>query len=238
MVPRTRPESGYEFYECNGRKLHDCRTGAIRRSDIDSGVLAHFERTALDLEATREQVLAAMDRKAAEARSLLASAEREAQAATARLAKVKRDYTHGELTATEWQELRAELEPEAMAAEAEVERLRKQLASAESGAALGDAESELIEQLAQLRATVAGEVSAGEDIGAVRAVLMRLFDHFLFHPELPANANVDLIGSRYWIEPVLSERAVAGYDEKMKPVLTREPLGQAGNNYAQGSPWR
>lgn len=238
MVPRTRPESGYEFYECNGRKLHDCKTGAVRRSDIDSGVLAHFERTALDLEATREQVVAAMDRKATEARSLLVSAEHEAQAATARLKKIKRDYTHGELSAAEWKELRVELEPEAAAAEAEVKRLREQLVSAESGAALGDAESELIEQLAQLRAAVAGEVSAGEDIDAVRAVLMRLFDHFLFHPELPANANVDLIGSRYWIEPVLSERAIAGYDEKMKPVLTREPLGQAGNNYAQGSPWR
>lgn len=238
MVPRTRPESGYEFYECNGRKLHDCKTGAVRRSDIDSGVLAHFERTALDLEATREQVVAAMDRKAAEAKSLLASAEREAQAATARLKKVKRDYTHGELTAAEWKELRVELEPETAAAEAEVKRLREQLVSAESGVALGDAESELIEQLAQLRAAVAGEVSAGEDVDAVRAVLMRLFDHFLFHPELPANANVDLIGSRYWIEPVLGERAIAGYDEKMKPVLAREPLGQAGNNYAQGSPWR
>lgn len=159
---------------------------------------------------------------------------REAQSAAARLTKVKRDYTHGELTATEWRELRAELEPEAVAAEAEAERLRAQLTGAESSAMLGDAETELVEQLAQLRAAVAGQVSAGEDIDAVRAVLMRLFDHFVFHPELPANAHVDLIGNRYWIEPVMSERAIAGYSEKMKPVLVREPLGQAGNNYAQG----
>jgi site-specific DNA recombinase len=236
MCPRTRPESEYEFYECNGGRIQGCKTGAIRRADIDAGVLAHFERTALDLEATREQIVAAMDRKAAEAKSLLAAAEREAQNAAARLTKVKHDYTHGELTATEWRELRAELGPEAVAAEAEAERLRAQLAGAESSAMLGDAETELVEQLAQLRAAVAGQVSAGENVDAVRAVLMRLFDHFVFHPELPANAHVDLIGNRYWIEPVMSERAIAGYSEKMKPVLVREPLGQAGNKYNVGSP--
>ena len=236
MVPRTRPESGYEFYECNGRKLHDCKTGAIRRADIDAGVLAHFEQTALDVEATRERVVAAMDRKAAEAKGLLASAEREAQNAAARLAKVKRDYTHDELTAAEWRELRAELEPEAVAANAEAERLREQVATADPRAALGDAEAEVMEQLAQLRAAVAGDVTAGADLEAVRAVLMRLFERFIFHPELPAHAHVELIGNRYWIEPVINERAIAGYDEKMKPVLAREPLEQAGNNYAIGSP--
>jgi hypothetical protein len=65
MVPRTRPESGYEFYECNGRKLHECKTGAIRRADIDEAVLAHFEQTVLDVEATREQIVAAVERKVA-----------------------------------------------------------------------------------------------------------------------------------------------------------------------------
>ena len=55
LCPRTRPESGYEFYECNGR-IHGCKTGAIRRADIDGAVLAHFEQTVLDVEATREQI--------------------------------------------------------------------------------------------------------------------------------------------------------------------------------------
>jgi DNA invertase Pin-like site-specific DNA recombinase len=238
MVPRTRPESGYEYYECNGRKLYSCLTGAIRRADIDAGVLAHFEQTALDVEATREQVIAAMDRKAAEAKALLAAAEREAQGAVARLARIKRDYTHGELSAAEWRELRGELEPEATAAEAEAERLREQVSSADPRAALGEAEAEVMEQLAQLRATVSGDVSAATDVEAVRAVLMRLFERFVFHPEVPAQAYVELIGNRYWIEPVMNERAIAGYDEKMEPVLVREPLEQAGNNYAMGSPSR
>lgn len=238
MVPRTRPESGYEFYECNGRKLHDCKTGAVRRTDIDTGVLAHFEQTVLDMEATRAQLIAAIDRKAAEVRAVFESAEREAQAAAARLARVKRDYTNGELNASEWRELREELEPEADAAAAEVKRLRQQLNATEPEVVLGDAEDEIVQQLAQLRAAVAGDVNDAEGLQAVRAVLKRLFDRFVFHPELPAEAHVELIGSRYWIEPVVSERAIAGYDEKMKPVLARQPLEQAGNNYGIGSPLR
>jgi site-specific DNA recombinase len=234
MSPRTR--RNYEFYECNGR-IHGCKVGAFRRADIDEGVLVHFEQTALDVEATREQIAAAMDRKVGEAAALLAAAEREAQTAAARLAKVKRDYTHGDLTAADWSELRAELKPEAIAAEAEAERLREQVVAAESGAALGDTEAEVMGQLAQLRAAVAGDVTSAEDIEAVRAVLMRLFERFIFHPELPAQANVELIGKRYWIEPVMNEPAIAGYDERMRPVLARQPLEQAGNNYAQASGW-
>lgn len=237
MCPRTRPESGYEFYECNG-KIHGCKTGAIRRADIDEGVLAHFEQTVLDVEATREQIATAMDRKLAEARALLEEAEREEKAAAARVAKIKRDYTHGELTSAERREFLSELEPEAEAAQAEVKRLRKQVQAAESGAAVDDVEAEVIEQLTQLRAAIAGDVAAAEGVEAVRAVLRRLFDRFVFHPEMPEQAHVELIGKRYWIEPVVNERAVAGYDEKMRPVLVRKPLEQAGNNYAKGSPWR
>jgi hypothetical protein len=127
------------------------------------------------------------------------------------------------------------LGPEADAAKAEAKRLREQLAEAESGAALGDAETEVIEQLTQIRAAVAGQINAPANVAAVRAALERLFDRFLFHPELPAEAHVELIDSRYWIEPVLSERAIEGYDEKTKPILVREPLEQAANNYAQPS---
>jgi hypothetical protein len=40
-------------------------------------------------------------------------------------------------------------------------------------------------------------------------------------------ANLDLVGSGYWIEPVISEHAIEGYDEKLRPVLAQKPLGQA-----------
>ena len=119
-----------------------------------------------------------------------------------------------------------------------MERLREQVTATESSAAGSEAEAEVIEQLAELRAAIAGDVNAAEGIEAVRAVLQRLFEGFLFHPEVPQEAHVELIAERYWIEPVVNEQAIAGYDEKMRPVLTREPLSQAGNNYGNGSPCR
>jgi hypothetical protein len=103
----------------------------------------------------------------------------------------------GELTAAEWRDFQVELEPEAVAATAEAERLREQVAAAESGAAVDDGEAEVIQQLAQLRAAVAGDVTAAEGVEAVRAVLRRLFERFVFHPEIPAEAHVELIGNRY-----------------------------------------
>jgi DNA invertase Pin-like site-specific DNA recombinase len=238
MVPRTRPESGYEFYECNGRRLHGCTTGAIRRVDIDTGVLAHFEQTSLDIGATREAFIEAMDRQVAESRALLDAAEHEEQNAAARLAKVKRDYTHGDLTASEWRGLRTELEPEAAAAKAETERLREQVKAVTDDAALGDAEGEVLRQLSRIRSAVAGEITEASDVDSVRAALHRLFDRFILHPDLPQKAHVELVAERYWIEPVVSEQAVAGYDEKLRPILAKQPLEQAENNYAQAWPCR
>ena len=181
LCPRTRLESGYEFYECNGR-IHGCKTGAIRRADIDGAVLAHFEQTVLDVEATREQITAATQRKLGEAKTLLKSAEGQAREAKARLSKINRDYSHGDLTADEWRRFCEDLEPEDVAARAEVERLRKQVTATESSAAGNEAEAEVIEQLAELRAAIAGDVNAAEGIEAVRAVLQRLFEGFLIPP--------------------------------------------------------
>lgn len=234
MCPRTR--RNYEFYECMGR-IHGCKTGAIRRSDIDERVLAHFEQVALDVEATREALTAATDRRVKEAKALLAVAESEAQEAAARLSRVKRDYTDGELTASEWRALRADLEPEAAAAEAEADRLRAQMRDATSDAALEEAEAQVVELLSDLRSAIAGEIKEAADVDALRAVLHRLFDRFVLHPGPPGEAHVELIDGNFWIEPVVSERAVAGYDEKERPWPAREPLQQAGNNYSQASGW-
>jgi hypothetical protein len=46
-------------------------------------------------------------------------------------------------------------------------------------------------------------------------------------------ARVDALIDTRWIEPLVSEKAVAGYDEKLRPVLARNPLEKAENNYAE-----
>lgn len=92
-------------------------------------------------------------------------------------------------------------------------------------------EAELFEQLTRIRAAVAGEVTDAAGVAAVRSALLRLFDGFTLR-DIPDRAHVELIDTR-WIEPVVSEKAVAGYDEKLRPVLARKPLEQAENNYAE-----
>ncbi len=46
---------------------------------------------------------------------------------------------------------------------------------------------------------------------------------------MPERTHVELIGKR-WIEPIVSPKAVEGYDEKLRPALARKPLEQAANN--------
>jgi DNA invertase Pin-like site-specific DNA recombinase len=232
---RNKDGSLYEVYRCHSRWLDPatCSMPPQRREPIDSAVYAYFEQVGLDLEATRAELGEAVERKLAEVNALLASADRDAEAAAARLARVKGDYVAGELNAAEWRELRADLEPEAEAAAAQRERLATQLTEVEAGPALAEVESELLAQLAQIRAAIAGEVTDAEGVAAVRAALLRLFDRFVLHEGAPESAHMELVGEGYWIEPVISERAVEGYDEKLHPVLARKPLGQAENNLRQ-----
>lgn len=238
MLPRSaRNGDGtlYEVYRCRGRWLDpdSCSMPPQQRGPIDQAVYSYFELVGLDLEATYAQIGESVERKLAEVGALLEGAEREAQEARARLQRVKGDYVAGELNAVEWRELRAELEPEAAAAAAEAERLDAQLAEVEAGPNLAGMESELLEQLARIRAAVAGEVNDAAGMDAVRAALLRLFERFIFHRGVPERANLELVGEGCWVEPVISERAVAGYDEKLRPVLARKPLGKAENNCRQ-----
>ncbi len=222
-------------YECTGR-VHGCKTGAIRRRDIDDDVLAYFEQNFYDAEETRRQINVVTAQKRSEVQALLASARTEVNEAQARIAKVKRDSTHGDLVAAEWRELRGELEQDRDGSAAEVEQLSDQLAQTEADAALGQADAEVMEQLARLRAEVAGEVDEASNLDALRAILARLFDSFLFHTELPACASVELVGARYWIEPVVSQTVIDGLSERQGPALiVPQALGQPEKNYSLGS---
>ena len=94
---------------------------------------------------------------------------------------------------------------------------------------MSDTEAELIEQLATIRAAVAGEVMNASSVEAVRSALLRLFDGFKLHRGVPERAHIELIAER-WIEPLVSRRPIAGGDGEYQPVLARLPLPQAANN--------
>lgn len=237
MVPRTYQNrtagSVREIYYCYGRKIDpsSCETREIPRADIDLAVLSYFEQVGLDLEATRKQLATAVDHRGEELRALHAAALTEVQETSASLIRVKRDYVNGEITASEWREIRDELTPQSEAAEAAAARLEDQLS--EVGTPLAEAEEEMIRHLAGIRAAVAGEVKDAGTVAEVGAALSRLFDHFVVHMGTPESAHVELVGKR-WIEPVPSHRAVVGYDEQIAPVLGDEGQPEAENNYAEG----
>jgi hypothetical protein len=236
MVPRTsrnRSGSVYETYLCYGRHRDpgSCAMAPIARAEVDTAVYAYFEQVGLDVEATREQLAAALGCRVAEVKALLDGAEKEAREAEARLARVKGDYSSGGLPLEDWLEFKAELEPQHEAARAEVKRLASQLVEVEAGDALTDVEQEVLDQLARIRAAVAGAVNDAEGVAAVRSALLRLFEGFVLHRGVPAEAHVELIGES-WIEPIVNRQAVEGYDEELRPVLARKPLEQAANNYA------
>jgi len=239
LIPRTYPNRANpptEVYECFTRHcdIEACSQTQIRRVEIDGAILGYFEQVGLDLDATRDELAAAMDRKIDETRALLRAAQKDAATAADRLARVKSDYLSGELTAAEWRELRAELEPSTAAASAEVERLTAQLHSHESDGAVEVAEREVYELLRQIRETVSGSAADTAGAQAVSATLLRLFDHFTYHVGIPEEANVELVDGQSWIEPTIRPDVIQGRNDEDCPLPPREPLGQAANKGNKG----
>jgi hypothetical protein len=137
-------------------------------------VYAYFRDLGGDAEATRAQLATARELELFMARELLRSAEEGVGAAKGRIERVERDYLSGELSAAEWQELRTELEPELLAAQAEVERLRGQIKETENESTHSKLSTDLLCLLSEIRAEIAKEVVDSKEAAAIRASLMRL----------------------------------------------------------------
>jgi site-specific DNA recombinase len=183
MRPRTtRNRQGriYERYACDTRlSRRECDQPALDRGQVDSAVLAYFMDVGVDIAATREHFEQREQRERDATEAMLALAQQEHAHAEERLARVKRDYTDGDITAAEWRELKGDLAAEREAAGIEVERLTARLAEICSQVAVDDAEQQTLQYLAELRKAVAGDVRTAEGITAARAALTRLFEKFV-----------------------------------------------------------
>lgn len=262
MIPRTDGDT----YKCFGREKHgpdSCPMTPVPREAIDSAVFDYFEAVGLDLEGMRDQLRDAAESKAREVVALLRDAERSERDAADAVARIRRDYTSGAISAAEWRELHAEVAAEHEAAQAKLTQLAtraEQVRAAESAA--GDAEGEAVRRLAEVKAAIAGEVASGGTLDAVRAALLRLFERFdIARPEvgdveaLPAAERAVVEAQRKEIDRALAEdgvkplavgvwevmpwpreEVVAGVDEAWLPILRREPLALTANNDAVGLP--
>ncbi|MGH3338271.1 MAG: hypothetical protein ACRDPL_05515, partial [Propionibacteriaceae bacterium] len=121
----------------------------VKRIAVDTAVYRYFEQVALDVEATRQTIANARDRKLTEIRALRADAEREVHKSEERLARVRRDYTDGELSVREWREFRDELQAEHAAAAAEADRLASQEQEVRAWGELRDAEADAWQRLTE-----------------------------------------------------------------------------------------
>jgi site-specific DNA recombinase len=233
MVPRTTTgKYMYESYFCNGRQQLGpsfCDALSIRRELVDTAVYNYFEQVALDVEATRQLLTEATDRKLAEIRTLLRDAEREANLAAERFTRVERDYMDGRIDAADWQRFRDRLTSEAKAAASQAASLATSEADIARHAAAVDAEHEALRQLAAVRQAIAGDIREADGVDAVRAALTRLFDAFVIHRSIPELVHVELVGdSSYWIEPIVKADAIEGQSPSGRPVLHLERLDLAG----------
>jgi site-specific DNA recombinase len=236
MVPRTSRQKGkstYEVYGCYGRHLDpaNCSMPVVKRTLIDLAVYRYFEQVGLDVEATRDALTDSRDRKLTEVHALHEQAVREKRRAEDRLARVRRDYMDDQLTAADWADLRAELEPERDAAAAEVDRLDAQGSEVENWGEVRDMEAEVLTRLADIRRAIGGDIESPESVDAARAALSRLFEHFVIRPVQPGtrvHARLAWVGD-FVLEPVAREQAVEGYSD-LRPLFRREPLYDAQDN--------
>jgi len=185
MTTRTNTRTGAEYYLCRRREELKpgtpgrCTQPYVPRELVDGALLDYFTNVGLDVEATRRHYLARTQDEIATARALRIEAERETMRIQDRLCRVKRAFQDGHITPEDWAEQRAELLAEGNAASAAADRQRERETELESAVELRDAESEILQRLADLRASVVGEIRDAETVDAVRAALQRLFAGFV-----------------------------------------------------------
>lgn len=253
MVPRT-PKVGRPKYICNGSISYGrdfCSMGEVPRDVIDGAVFDFFANVALDVEATRRQILQARDHKLAEVRALHDQAALAVRQAEDRLTRVKRAFQDGKIDPEDWAEQRIELKAELEAARAQEGRLSDHVAEVERWGGLIDAEAETYRLVAEIRKTVVGEVRNERGLEAARAALLRVFDRFVLHRtskldgmsaddlfERFGTADQNVWCGGYLIEPIIRPEALAGYEDGYEPILRREPLVHAENNERWGVGYR
>ena len=83
---------------------------------------------------------------------------------------------------THYEQLLASALTEAEAAQGALEDLSHEQREVEVEPDLGDAEQDVLERLAQLRAATAGEIGGGEDLAATQSAIRRIFEYFILRP--------------------------------------------------------
>src|SRR5207248_2756984 len=131
-----------------------------------------------------------------------------------RLARLDALLADGELEPDEWRRTSDANRRDLEAAQAALADLRVEEESVKSESDAADAEQRVLDALVQVRAAVAGEIAAADEIEAAQAAIRRVFRHFVLHSAWTHDG--------YSLEPVAHEGRVKtvamGYDDAGEPV--------------------
>lgn len=184
-----------EFYICSSRALGveaHCGMPRVRRDRVDPAVFAFFEHVGVDKAATQAQMLAAADLEIATIQEALETA-RHQQAELIGLPEVMLGHlSQNVITPEDYRAWKSRHDEAVRATDAEVNQLARRLEAAVAAPlALTD---DVLGYLAEIRAAIAGAVTAEDHVLKVRGALYKLFSGFILHQpgEGSARFNADL----------------------------------------------
>jgi hypothetical protein len=173
------PGRAGERYFCKVRYEADenaCSMPGIRRELIDEPFLASVLERHIDLDATVKRIGERVDAALVHAQEAVAGCEADVARVERALTTTERDYDAGELTARQYSKREDRLTGELEGAKAALEQARVSVRQMERAGPVGDAEQELLDRLATLKAAVAGGVAEAPDLPALRNVIAQMFD--------------------------------------------------------------
>jgi len=162
-----------------------CSMPDFKRDAIDREGLDFFERSFLDLDATREQIGSDLSARLEQIDAEAQRAAREASEKAAQIVRVERDYFAGELSAESYERLTARLTDDLAAADAERDRLSEHADALRSSRVELDAEGDALRRLSELRVAVLDAVRSAEqtaDVDALRSAMHQCFSAVYLSP--------------------------------------------------------
>ena len=237
MIPRTNPKRRgglYQVYICDGRRRNGpdfCPQTPVDRALLDEAMLGEFQRLYLDLGQTRERVAAKIATDASIATEQLDKAEHEVASVERKTARIEEDYLTETLSAAAYERISTKLADHAKAAIAERDRLAAHAKALAEARPLLDAESELLRQLAELRAAIVEhDISTASSLDGLRRTLHHLFEEVVYRPaDHPITQLAEYRESvaalpGAFLEPHLRTQTIVGYTDDVRPIIRKTVL--------------
>ena len=146
--------------------------------------------------------------------------------------RTARDYRTEKLSPEGYEELRAQIEEEQRATDAQVERLRAREGELSSENLLAEIDAETTETLTELRLKIVEHVRGARDLDSVRGALLTVFDGFTLHPDdrlEPRPRIAALVG-------FVDHREHHWDPSELEPVFKRVPVSTRETTYSNSSP--